>query len=157
MWYHCSLEGISTTVTNDLPTSVYCAMMWAQSDLYFYCTLLHTADPVKIASLNRFTSMLETLFDQEDQLSSDGMYTMGSALCARAWCVVDCQTTNLHAIIIHLDIFKGSFCSADNCMLIWLCTLLQTVLFSSRPPVQSAPDRPACFRDCKTKATNHSQ
>lgn len=64
------------SVTNDLPTCVYCAVMWAQSDLYFYCTLLHTADPVKIASLNRFTSMLETLFDQEDQLSSDGTYTV---------------------------------------------------------------------------------
>ena len=107
MSYHCSLEGISTTVTNDLPTSVYCAMMWVQSDLYFYCTLLHTADPVKIASLNRFTSMLETLFDQEDQLSSDGTYTMGSALCSRAWCVLDCQTTSLHAVHYSLRHLQG--------------------------------------------------
>ena len=48
-------------------------MMWSQVYVCIFCALLCMADPVKIASLNRFTSMLESLFDQEDQLISDGM------------------------------------------------------------------------------------
>lgn len=66
MWHHYDIAYTYMYCYNDVVTST-CMICT------FFVLSCTVADPVKIASLNRFTSMLESLFDQEDQLSSDGM------------------------------------------------------------------------------------
>lgn len=62
------------------------------------------ADPVKIASLNRFTSMLETLFDQEDQLSSDGTYNYSQHCVPEHGVLLIAEQPVYMQFIIHLNL-----------------------------------------------------
>lgn len=46
-----------------------------------YSTLLHFPDPAKLANVKHYIGVMESVFDHEDQLASDGTWLKTSCAC----------------------------------------------------------------------------
>ena len=160
VWRVCSI--------NHIPTSGNLYIYKAQAHLiipvvrisiaYSTCTVHFShsllPDPAKVASLNRFSSMLESLFEQEDQLCSDGNWTGSLAIWSPPVHVILMLDSKMHMEIhihhYHTDWYSDQVAcrfkleAPNNVHLSWVllqcCSFHPDYLFSRQLVVQLVSD-----------------